>query len=125
VAGFNEAENDWWAAWPRVRQPLSRIQAERLIVRLCAAHRLRVPGLVADPAVRSEGNYGDGLITVPGFPVERWVVWHELAHHGHDTRARLRDAEPHGSGFVRWYLRLISEEAGGRVAGNLAARLAS
>lgn len=126
MGNFYDQQNGWVLANPSVSKPLSHRQALNLVERVCRAHRLQVPSLVLEPRINPEriaAWYRDGCIRVPGFPVELWVVLHELAHHGADTRARVKDATQHGAGFRRWYLRIVAEEAGERVAERLAVAL--
>ena len=118
---FYDRQNEWVLAHPTVCQPLSHRQALNLIARVCKRHGLSTPILLVVDRIGCEvgGKYCDGVISIPGFPVERWIVWHELAHHGCDTRARRPDAVQHGVGFRRWFLRVVGVEAGPRVAESL------
>lgn len=117
---WTELEHGWEHANPKVTHPWTRTQAEEAIRRISRRHRCGTPQLTVNPRLTTaEGQYTPGRITIPSLPVPRCVIWHEMAHH-----ATRRVVEPqHGPSFQRWWLRIITAEAGTRIADDLQRRL--
>lgn len=113
-----QAQFDWLDGYPKATRVLTAEQAQQMVTRIAARHRIRRPTLTLSGRLRtSAGLYDADDLSLPHQPTV-WAVCHEMAHHGADLRGR--DGEPdHGPRFVAWFVRIVEREMGEMAAKRL------